>query len=197
MISTLILAFFSIGIITVISNNCYVLADSTISLSPLTIADNMNPNGLPYQTIINENEISNITVENLNKQIDGFSIDKITQSNEWYYCKHEPLTTAGPGGEIELHKIDCQNYFFSNIDHDKALKNDFEKVLNIKLNETQPVDLHSKIKINPDKYADITPCIFYKVFTIQMSKKTLFNKPIFVNCTIAVASEIGFDVSEH
>ncbi|WP_346931088.1 hypothetical protein [Clostridium sp.] len=177
-----------------IANNYIYNTDNLNNLSTL-IVDNNQINKITNKIKINENEV-NIIRKKFNHKIKGFSVEKVTESNQVYLY---PLCSshAGKGGVVELKKIDFQNFFFSNINNDKKLKKSFEEALNIKLNVNQTKDINQEFNIDSNNDINVNTYIVYKVFDIQLSKKGLLNKRIVINSTIALAYEIVFDVEEY
>jgi len=159
------------------------------------IVDNKQINEITNKIKINENKVNTIQ-EKFNNKIDGFSVEKVTESNQVYLY---PVCSshAGKGGVVELNKIDFQNFFFSNINNDKKLKRSFEEALNIKLNVNQTKDINQEFNIDSNNDINVNTYIVYKVFNIQLSKKGLLNKRIVIDSTIALAYEIVFYVKEY
>lgn len=191
---TIILVILSI-IIYISTINDYAYDNNTLNnLSPL-IVNSGQINEKTNKIKIDKNEI-NITLEEINDKIKGFSVEEVIESNQTYLYPVS-ISNAGKGGVLKLKKVDFQNFFFSNINNVDILKEKFEEALNIKLNVSQTIDINQNININSDSYININTYIAYKVFNIKLSKRGLFNKDIVINCNIAIASDIVFDTKEY
>lgn len=191
---TIILVILSI-IIYISTINDYAYDNNTLNnLSPL-IVNNGQINDKINKIKINKNEI-NITLEEINDKIKGFSVEEVIESNQTYLYPVS-ISNAGKGGVLKLKEVDFQNFFFSNINNVDILKKNFEEALNIKFNVSQTIDINQNINISSDNYININTYIAYKVFNIKLSKRGLFNKDTVINCNIAIASDIVFDIKEY